>query len=107
VRIDDVRRTSKDGPGSRRCFTAGCGFSNANASAWLAWGRRVGGFGAGLALGAILSAPRYGYYYGPYYGYYGPSYYPYAAYYGPVCDIHRRVVFHHGHRHVYRYRVCY
>ncbi len=65
------------------------------------------GFGAGLALGAILSAPHYGYYYGPYYGYYGPSYYPYAAYYGPVCSIHRRVVFHHGHRHVYRYRVCY
>ncbi len=70
------------------------------------WGGAWVGFGTGLALGAILSAPHYGYYYGPY-GYYAPSYYEPYAYYGPVCRIHRRIVFHHGHRHVYRYRACY
>ncbi len=77
----------------------------AQAHGWHHGGAWVG-FGTGLAVGAILSAPRYGYYYGPYYGYYGPYYSSYA-YYGPVCHIQRRVVFHRGHRHVYRYRVCY
>ena len=69
------------------------------------WGGGFGpGFVGGLALGAAVGGPYYGYY-----GYDGPYAYDYGdyAYAAPACYLRREVVVNHwGERIVRRVRVC-
>jgi len=58
--------------------------STASARSWKPWAAAGAGFAAGAIVGSALTAPRYGYAYGPAYSSYayGPAYSSYA--YGPA-----------------------